>query len=135
MSPGRPAKHSSWVYAEEHTLTDPVAETARLRAADLGCTPVSTGVAAALSTFAAASGARALVEIGTGVGVSATALLRGAPNNAVLTSIDSNADHTAAASRTLRQAGLPSARTRLITGRAEQVLPRLTGGGYDLVFI
>src|SRR5699024_7342310 len=96
---------------------------------------VSAGTAAALSVLAAASQARALVEIGTGVGISGAALLRGAPHAAVLTSIDSDADHTAAAAETFRAAGLSPSKTRLITGGADQVLPRLTAGGYDLVFI
>lgn len=129
------AKHSSWAYSEEHDSQDPVFDAARVREAHLGAQPISAGTAAALSVLAAASQARALVEIGTGVGISGAALLRGAPQTAVLTSIDSEADHTSAAAETFRAEGLPASRTRLITGGADQVLPRLTAAGYDLVFI
>lgn len=135
MSPGQTAKHSSWAYAEEHADGDPVFQAARLRGADLGCTGVSAGTAGALSVLAAASGARALAEVGTGVGISGAALLRGAAHQAVLTSIDTNPDHIAAAAETFRAAGIPASRTRLITGDAAQVLPRLNSAGYDLVFI
>lgn len=135
MSPGQTAKHSSWAYAEEHADGDPIFQAARLRAADLGCTEVSPGTAAALSVLAASCGARALAEIGTGVGISGTALLRGAAKHAVLTSIDTNPDHIAAAAETFRADGIPASRTRLITGDAAQVLPRLNSAGYDLVLI
>ena len=38
------------------------------------------------------------------------------------------------AEESFAEAGIPSGRARLITGRALDVLPRLTDGGYDLVF-
>lgn len=128
-------KHSSWAYAEQHTEEEPALLQARRRGESLGVQPVSHGVAALLTVLAASSRAQALVEVGTGVGVSSLALLRGAQANAVLTSIDYEADHIQAAKETFREARLASARTRLITGRAEQVLARLTSGGYDLVFV
>lgn len=129
------AKHSSWAYTEDHASQDPVFDAARFRADHIGSQQISAGTASALSVLAAASGARALVEIGTGVGISGAALLRGAPQTAVLTSIDSDADHTSAAAETFRAEGVSISRTRLITGGADQVLPRLTADGYDLVFI
>ncbi|MGO1522658.1 MAG: O-methyltransferase [Nesterenkonia sp.] len=129
------AKHASWAYTEAHASQDPVFDAARIRAAHLGSQQISAGTASALSVLAAASGASALVEIGTGVGISGAALLRGASRSAVLTSIDSKADHTSAAAEIFRAEGVPASRTRLITGGAQQVLPRLTSGGYDLVFI
>lgn len=135
MVAGHTAKHASWAYAEEHSADDPLYEQARLRAAELGSQPISEGTATALTVFAAAVGASAMVEVGTGVGISGVALLRGANHEAVLTSIDPDADHIAAARSLFRQESIPLSRTRLITSRADQVLPRLTAGGYDLVFV
>lgn len=129
------AKHSSWAYAEQHAQEDAVLLGARERASDLGLTPVSEGTASALTTLAAATGARALVEVGTGSGVSGIALLRGAQKDAVLTSIDPDADHLHAARAAFKEASIASARTRLITGKAQEVLRRLTTGAYDLVFL
>ncbi|MGJ9373524.1 O-methyltransferase [Nesterenkonia sp. CF4.4] len=128
-------KHSSWAYAEQHAEEEPALVQARRRAENFGVQPVSQGVASLLTVLAASTRAHALVEVGTGVGVSSLALLRGATPDAVLTSIDYEADHIHAARETFRDAKLASARTRLITGRAEQVLARLTTGGYDLVFV
>jgi len=129
------AKHSSWAYAEQHLSDDPVLQATRELAFDLGVEPVSEGTAATLTVLAAAVQAKTLVEVGTGVGVSGISLLRGAQPEAILTSIDLDPEHLHAARTAFRQEQLPARRTRLITGRAEEVLPRLATGSYDLVLL
>ena len=88
-----------------------------------------------LRLLAAASGARAVVEIGTGAGVAALYLLRGMPDDGVLTTIDVEVEHQRAAKEAFAEEGVRTTRTRTISGRALDVLPRLTDGGYDLVFV
>ena len=78
--------------------------------------------------------ARAVVEIGTGTGVSGLWMLRGMRPDGVLTSVDTEAEHQRLAKETFTEAGIPSQRARLIPGAALEVLPRLTDGHYDLVF-
>lgn len=129
------AKHASWSYAEHHGPEDPVLEAARRRGLDLGVTPVSEGVTSVLTVLAAATQARTVAEVGSGVGVSGIALLRGAAPEAVLTSIDPDPDHQHAARQAFHQEGVPAARTRLITGKAQEVLPRLRTGAYDVVLL
>src|SRR4029453_12706933 len=51
-----------------------------------------------------------------------------------LTTIDVEAEHLRLARRTYADAGMAPSRSRLITGRALDVLPRLTDSAYDLVF-
>ncbi|ROS23092.1 putative O-methyltransferase YrrM [Cellulomonas sp. PhB150] len=128
-------KASSWVYCEEFVPEDDVLLRARERAGQLGCTPVTAGTGAALSVLAATAGARAVVEVGTGAGVSSLYLLRGMPEDGVLTTIDLEVEHQRAAKDAFTEAGLRPARTRTISGRALDVLPRLTDGVYDLVFV
>jgi len=53
----------------------------------------------------------------------------------VLTTIDSEAEHHRAAKVAFAEDGVRATRTRTITGRAMEVLPRLTDGAYDLVLI
>jgi predicted O-methyltransferase YrrM len=96
--------------------------------------PIGTGGGATLRFHAAAVRAKAVVEIGTGAGVSGLWLLRGMAPDGVLTSIDVEAEHQRVARETFAAAGVAANRTRLITGRALDVLPRLTDGAYDLVF-
>jgi predicted O-methyltransferase YrrM len=78
--------------------------------------------------------ARAVVEIGTGTGVSGLWLLRGMRSDGVLTTVDTEAEHQRLAKKTFTEAGIASQRARLINGSALDVLPRLTDGHYDLVF-
>ena len=78
--------------------------------------------------------AKAVVEIGTGTGVSGLWLLRGMRPDGVLTTVDTEAEHQRLAKKTFAEAGIPSQRARLINGAALDVLPRLTDGHYDLVF-
>jgi predicted O-methyltransferase YrrM len=111
-----------------------VLTTARAKGAELGCVPVLPGAGAALRVLAATCGARAVVEVGTGAGVSSVYLLRGMRADGVLTTIDVEPEHHRAARETLGEEGTPSNRVRLISGRALDVLPRLTDSAYDLVF-
>lgn len=107
---------------------------ARARAEELGCTPILPGGGAALRLLAAAVSARAVVEVGTGTGVSGIWLLRGMRPDGVLTSVDIEPEHQRAARETFTEAGIAANRFRLISGAALDVLPRLTDGAYDLVF-
>ena len=129
------AKPASWAYAEEFVAEDEVVERARARADELGCTPVGRGVGAALRLLAAALPARAVVEIGTGTGVSGLWLLSGMPDDGVLTTIDVEAENQRAAKDAFTEAGIRPNRARVITGRALDVLPRLTDAAYDLVLV
>jgi predicted O-methyltransferase YrrM len=127
-------KPASWTYAEEFVAEDDLLTAARGRAAEVGVVPIGTGGGAALSFLAAVTEARAVVEIGTGTGVSGLWLLRGMRADGVLTTVDTEAEHQRLAKQTFTEAGIPSQRVRLINGAALDVLPRLTDGHYDLVF-
>lgn len=128
-------KQANWSYTESLPVEDDVLLRARDRSRELGVTPVSTGIAAALTVLAAASKARTVVEVGAGAGVSGVCLLRGMGPHSVLTTIDSDVDHLRAAREAYSEAGIPGNRTRTISGRAADVLPRLTDSAYDLVFL
>ena len=117
-----------WLAEDEAQLA------ARQRGRELGAVPIGPGGGAALRFLAASVSARSVVEIGTGAGVSGLWLLRGMVPEGVLTTIDVEAEHQRAAREAFAQAGVAASRTRLITGRALDVLPRLTDGAYDLVF-
>ncbi|WP_131745440.1 O-methyltransferase [Frankia sp. Cppng1_Ct_nod] len=121
-------------YTEGFLLEDPPLRAARARAEEVGIVPVGPGAGAILRFLAASVAARTVVEIGTGTGVSGTWLLRGMRPDGTLTTIDVEAEHLRLARRTYADAGMASNRSRLITGRALDVLPRLTDGAYDLVF-
>jgi len=106
---------------------------ARQRAREVGVAAVDEATGAALRLLVALSGARHVVELGTGAGVSTLWLLRGLHPDGILTSIDSEPEHQRLAKLSLAEEGVRSGRVRLIAGRALEVLPRLSDGGYDLV--
>lgn len=108
---------------------------ARARARELGLETTGPLAAAALRLLAAVVGARAAVELGTGTGSSALWLLGGMQPDGVLTTVDNEAEHHRLARAAFSDAGIAAARTRLITGQALEVVPRLAEGGYDLVHV
>ncbi|MGA8112790.1 MAG: O-methyltransferase [Actinocatenispora sp.] len=116
--------------AEDHVLV-----AARARSVEVGIAPIGAAAGATLRLLAAAAGARSVVEVGTGTGVSSVWLLRGMRPEGVLTTIDLEPEHQRQARQAFRDAGFSPSKTRLIAGRALEVLPRLADAAYDLVFI
>ncbi|MEQ6903240.1 O-methyltransferase [Nocardioides sp. YIM 152588] len=129
-----PINASSWTYAETYVAEDEVIAAARARAEEVGVAPVGNGAGAALRLLAAVLEARAVVEIGTGTGVSGLWLLRGMRADGVLTTVDVETEHQRLARESFKDDGIAPQRVRTIAGAALDVLPRLTDGHYDLVF-
>lgn len=123
------------LFAEGYAAEDVVLQTARSLAHEVGVGAVAPGAGAALRMLAAAGNAKAVVEIGTGTGVSGVWLLRGMRPDGVLTTIDVENEHQRIARRIFVAAGFAPSRTRIITGRALDVLPRLADRVYDLLFV
>lgn len=122
-------------HVESYLGEDDVLLSARAAAERSGCVPVRPDAGACLRFLAATIGARAVVEIGTGTGVSGLWLLRGMAGDGTLTSIDIDPELQRVARGAFVAAGHGPSRLRLINGMGLDVLPRLTDGGYDLVFV
>lgn len=127
-------KETSWRYAEEFVVEPEPIALARRHSLELGIQAVTPSMGSQLALLAAASAAHAILEIGTGAGVSALWFWRGAPG-ATVTSIDVEYEHQQAARTAFAEADIPANRIRLITGTALQVLPRMNDGAYDLAFV
>jgi len=127
-------KELNWKFAEEFVVERADITEARQHSIEIGVDPVSPAMGAQLAVIAAATNAKSIIEIGTGVGVSGLWLFLGAPN-AVLTSIDSEIDHQQLAKAAFAAAGIPGNQARLIAGRALDVLPRMNESSYDLVVV
>lgn len=126
---------ASLSYAESFLVEDDALTAARARAAELGCVPIGAGGGAALRLLAAAIAARAVVEVGTGSGVSGLWLLGGMRPDGILTTVDVESEHQRAARDAFNDAKIAGSRYRMINGAASEVLPRLTDGAYDMVFV
>jgi predicted O-methyltransferase YrrM len=122
-------------FVDGYLAEDDVLVAARDRARSLAAVPIGSAAGAALCFLAATIGARAVVEVGTGTGVSGLWLLRGMAPDGVLTSIDVDPENQRAARTAFLAAGYGPSRLRLINGMGLEVLPRLTDGAYDMVFV
>jgi len=121
-------------YIEEYVHEREDIAVLRENSAELGIDVISPATGAQLAFVAATCAAESIIEVGTGLGVSALWLLSGAPQ-ASITSIDLEADYQQVARAAMLEAGVAANRIRLISGAADQVLPRMNEGSYDLVFI
>jgi predicted O-methyltransferase YrrM len=126
---------ASVAFAENFAVEDEVITAARARARELGCVPIGPAGGATLRLLAAVSNAKAVVEIGTGAGVSGLRILEGMTDDGVLTSVDVEAENQRAAKEAYTEAGVAPSRYRLINGAAAEVLPRLQDSYYDMVFV
>lgn len=129
-----PINATSWTFADTYVDEDDVLAAARARAEEVGVVPIGAGTGATLRLLASVLEARAIVEIGTGTGVSGVWLLRGMRPDGVLTTVDVEAEHQRLARESFKEAGIAPQRVRTIAGSALDVLPRLTDGHYDVVF-
>ncbi|MGZ4549411.1 MAG: O-methyltransferase [Blastococcus sp.] len=121
-------------YANRFAAELPEVVAARQRAVHLpGPPPVEPAVAATLTVLAAGTGARSVVSIGSGGGVTGLSLLRGMRPDGVLTALDGDPEQLRAARRAFAEGGIPAGRARLIFGTPAEVLPRLSSGAYDMV--
>jgi predicted O-methyltransferase YrrM len=127
-------KDLSWKFAEDFVVESAPIVTARAHSLENGVDPITPSVGAQIAVIAAATDATTIIEIGTGMGVSGLWLFAGAPD-ATLTSIDIELEFQQAARRAFADAGIPANKTRLIAGRALEVLPRMNEGSYDLVLV
>ncbi|PYC72134.1 methyltransferase [Streptomyces tateyamensis] len=120
--------------ADTYVGEDAVLTYARSQAARTGVRAISPSGGACLRLLAAAVGAKAVAEIGTGTGVSGLYLLRGMRSDGILTTVDTEPIRQEFAREAYLAAGFAANRARFIPGRALEVLPRLADGQYDLVF-
>ena len=128
-------KTLSWSYTEEFPIEPEVAAQARLRGIELGTAPVTPATGAALRMLAASVAARSVAEIGTGTGVSGLWILDGMGPDGVLTTIDVEPEIQREARRAFESGGRARSRTRVIRGRASDVLPRMAARSYDMVVL
>jgi predicted O-methyltransferase YrrM len=127
-------KISSWKYTEEFHKEPEVIARARARAEEMGIESITPSVGATLAVLVASMNAKAIVEVGTGAGVSGLWLQSG-NSTSVLATIDPEIQHQDLAKLAFDQAGIASTRLRMINGRSSEVLVNLADEAYDLVLL
>ena len=127
-------KITSWKFVEEFTDETPAMHKARIRAEEMGVECITPATGSLLAFTVAALRAKAIVEVGTGTGLSGLWLLQGS-SEATLATIDSETEHQAAARLAFADAGIAPNRTRVISGRADEVMSNMADAAYDLVLL
>jgi len=127
-------KISSWKYTEDFHQEPEVISRARARAEEMGIESITPSVGATLALLVSSMNAKAIVEVGTGAGVSGLWLQSG-NSTSVLASIDTELQHQDLAKLAFEQAGIVSTRLRMINGRSSEVLVNLADEAYDLVLL
>ena len=124
----------NWLYSEEFAVETSSIARARALSLEYGVDAISPAVGAQMAILAASIGAKNIIEVGTGLGVSGLWLLRGAPT-ANLTSIDVEFEYHDQAKALFADSGMPHQQLRLITGYSSEVLPRMNENSYDIVVV
>lgn len=127
-------KISSWKFVEEFNEEPVSLLKARARADELGIECVTPATGAHLAFIASTLGATAIVEAGTGAGVSGLWLLS-ASDKSVLATIDTEPEFQSAAKQAFNDAEIAANRTRVISGRAIEVMSNMADAAYDLVVL
>lgn len=127
-------KISSWKFTEDFVSESPAIIEARARAEELGIECITPSVGAHLAVLASALSAKAIVEAGTGAGVSALWMLS-ASEDSILATIDSQPEFQVAAKLAFKDAKISPTRTRVISGKAVDVMSNMADAAYDLVFL
>lgn len=129
-------RNAVWAFTEEFPQESDDLRAARRAAQSLGADAVSAQVASLLTVLAATKNAQNVLEIGTGAGVSTVALLEGMQPGTAMTTVDIDASRIQRARTIIMDSRLgKNHRVRTITGDAQQVLPRLSTGSYDLALV
>lgn len=130
---GHPPSPVQWAAVDGWAVEPADAAAARARLETEGATAPSRAQCSTLRLFATLAGAEDALMLGTTGGVAETWILQGMAPHGTLTVVDDDPHRQALTRDALSHA--PSTSARVITARAEEVLPRLADAGYDLVIV
>jgi predicted O-methyltransferase YrrM len=123
------------IFAESFAVEDYFMQQARLNGQEVGAVDSTVAVGNFLKFIAQFSNAKSVVEIGTGSGVGALWLLQGMPVDGVLTTIDSEREHSKITRSIFEEADIAVTKYRVITGKLIEVVGKLADNAYELVVI
>ncbi|NDB07379.1 MAG: methyltransferase domain-containing protein [Actinobacteria bacterium] len=122
---GDMASYSESLFPESDVITH-----ARARGQEFGIPNTEQLIGSLIRYLAELIGASAVVEVGTGTGVSGLYLLE--LPHLTLTSIDAEMAHAKAARLAFDEAEISPTRYRLITGATKEVIGKLADNSYDI---
>ena len=122
-------------FAESFAHEDYFMQQARRNGQEISASDPTPAVGKFLKFSVNLLNAKSVVEVGTGSGVGGLWLLSGMPSDAVLTTIDSEREHSKIAKTIFDEADVAPTRYRIITGKLIEVIGKLADNSYDLIVI
>ena len=122
-------------FAESFAHEDYFMQQARRNGQEISASDPTPAVGKFLKFSVHLLSAKSVVEIGTGSGVGGLWILSGMPSDAVLTTIDSEREHSKIAKTIFDEADIAPTRYRIITGKLIEVIGKLADNSYDLIVI
>jgi predicted O-methyltransferase YrrM len=122
-------------FAENFAHEDYFMQQARANGEEVGAADPTPGVGNFLKFAVQITKAKSVVEIGTGSGVGGLWLLSGMTSDGVLTTIDSEREHSKIARNIFEEADIAPTRYRIITGKLIEVVGKLADSSYELIII
>jgi predicted O-methyltransferase YrrM len=122
-------------YSESFAHEDYFMQLARRNGEEIGTIDPSPAVGNYIKFLTKLLNSKSVVEIGTGSGVGGLWIFQGISTDGVLTTIDSEREHSRIARTIFEEADIPSTRYRIITGKLIEVIGKLADNSYEVVII
>jgi predicted O-methyltransferase YrrM len=135
MIPGIGERGDMRSYANNYVQESEIIQKARQRGLEIGTYDTTASVGSLLRYLTHLIGATSIVEVGTGAGVSGLWILPVLHSKGLLTSIDDEIENASLAKQAFEEAGIPSARYRLITGNSREIVGKLADSLYDIFIV
>lgn len=135
LSEGTSARADMGAFSEKFAHEDYFMQQARANGLEIAAPDPTAGVGNFLKFATKLINAKSAVEIGTGSGVGGLWILQGMPIEGVLTTIDSEREHSKIARNIFEEANIAPTRYRIITGKLIEVVGKLADQSYELVII
>lgn len=135
VSTAFPERGDMRAFANAYLPETEIIQRARVRGVDIGTYDTTPSVGSLLRYLTHLIGATSIVEVGTGAGVSGLWILPAMSSKGLLTSIDDEIENAKLAKQAFDEAGIPSARYRLITGNSSEIVGKLADSLYDIFIL
>ncbi|MEY4163669.1 MAG: hypothetical protein RLZZ79_621 [Actinomycetota bacterium] len=135
VSTAFPERGDMRIFANSYLMESEITQRARHRGVEIGTYDSTPAVGALLRYLTHLIGATSIVEVGTGAGVSGLWILPVMSEKGLFTSIDDEIENAKLAKQAFDEAGISSARFRLITGNSSEIVGKLADSLYDIFIL
>ncbi|MEY3710632.1 MAG: hypothetical protein RLZZ99_453 [Actinomycetota bacterium] len=135
VSTAFPERGDMRIFANSYLMESEITQRARHRGVEIGTYDSTPAVGALLRYLTHLIGATSIVEVGTGAGVSGLWILPVMSEKGLFTSIDDEVENAKLAKQAFDEAGISSARFRLITGNSSEIVGKLADSLYDIFIL